>query len=147
MELGTCIRRLARTILAAFLSLIVIAANACDDSTLQFVCGSNGCDKATFREGLEFRSEQLGGKDDASACFVEPQRKATNFFTGFFVVKGDTAAMQFVFFGSGIATTKKIRRGYRLVVGSEIVDHETVRHVFEWNGKAYVETASKTLKW
>ncbi len=119
-----------------------------DQEYLQFVCGSETCDKAVFMDRLEFRSEKLNDLGDVTGCFVEPQRKATNFFTGFFVVKDGVAALQFIFFGSGMGPTKRSRLGLRGVVSSEIAEHgDTVEHTFQWDGARYVETGSKSLKW
>ena len=113
----------------------------------QFVCGEEACTQPEFQTNLEFREEVLCEKSSTTGCFVEPHRKASNYYSGFFLITGGKVSPQFVFFGIGLGTTKqsKVKIGCKSVSGRERIDRSTwMDHVFEWDGSSYVETDSQT---
>jgi hypothetical protein len=115
-----------------------------DQDYRQFICGDTPCTQSEFRKGLEFRREVLKEHPEVIGYFVEPSRKAENFYTGFFVMRGNTPRLQFIFFGMDLGSIKrKDPNGFRLVAGAERRGSATyVDTLFRWNGSAYVEFSS-----
>lgn len=108
----------------------------------QFVCGDGGCEMATFQERLDFRGEILRQDPVATGCYVEPRRKAINYYTGFFLISNGTVTPQLIFFGAGLGTTKDstVKLGFKSVLGSErISPSDRIDHLFQWDGSSYVE--------
>jgi hypothetical protein len=113
----------------------------------EFVCGDRPCTEAGFLEGLEFREESLRDQPPVRGCFVEPARKAENFHTGFFILRGVAAELQLTFFGSGIGVDRRARgRGYKLVTGTERREADQwIRTTYRWNGARYVQIATRAF--
>lgn len=112
-----------------------------DQEFTEFVCGTEPCGTEKLSARVEIRSEIVRHKPKAVGCFVEPIRKARNFYTGvFLILDSQDPKPQFIFFGSGIGSTKKVLRGLKVIEGHEIGElGKKEIHIFRWNGKAYVE--------
>lgn len=115
-----------------------------DQEFVEFVCGVERCSTEKLGAGVEFRSEMLSVDRRIVGFFVEPIKKARNFYIGVFVmVDQQSPQPQFIFFGSGIGVTKKLFRGLKMLEGHEIGEAGAKEiHIFKWDGKAYVERQS-----
>lgn len=113
-----------------------------DQEFTEFVCGVYPCGPQQLKARVEFRSEILRNTPRVVAWFVEPTRKARNFYTGVFVVlNSKDPKPQFIFFGSGIGSTLKVFRGMKVLEGHEIGEAGAKEiHQFRWNGNAYIES-------
>ena len=116
-----------------------------DKEFTEFVCGTDPCGPEQLKAGVEFRSEILRNTPRVVAWFVEPTRKARNFYTGVFIVlNSKDPRPQFIFFGSGIGSTLKVFHGMKVLEGHEIGETGAKEiHQFRWNGKDYVERQRK----
>jgi len=115
-----------------------------DQEFVEFVCGVEPCSANKLGAGVEYRSEILSIDGRIVSCFVEPIRKARNFYTGVFVmIDQQPPQPQFIFFGSGIGVTKKLFRGLKVLEGHEIGEAGAKEiHTFKWDGNAYIERQS-----
>ena len=111
---------------------------------MEYLCGS-GCDAEQINAGIQFRSEVLREAPDVTACFVEPAKKARNFYTGVFVLRNaNPPEPQFIFFGSGIGSKTRLVHKMKVLEGREIGEQGVSEiSLFVWNGKAYVERWAK----
>lgn len=105
----------------------------------EFACGPAGCNFDEFLNRLRFRTETLSSTKRVFACFAEAVSSAKNAYTGVFLVDGGKISPQFVFFGASIQTISKRRNGYKVLLGSELIEAGVwEEHFYVWNGKAYV---------
>ncbi|AKJ30906.1 hypothetical protein [Caldimonas brevitalea] len=112
-----------------------------DKEYLQFVCGEEPCELDQFQSQLEFHGKKIAKKGNIQGCFVEPVRKARNFYTGVFLVDGMAVKQQFIYFGSGIGPVSKRTGGYKDLVGTELSGpNDFERHLFRWDGTRYTES-------
>jgi hypothetical protein len=121
-----------------------------DSEYVNYVCGITYCSLPEFESLIEVRAGDLNFDGSMVACFVDPIRKAENYYIGFFLRKRDRLALQFVHFGSGLAVVRQSSGNVKIfpVEGTEIVEHGlTERSYFEWNGQAYVLTEIKQSHW
>ena len=118
-----------------------------DQEFLDFACGVTGCSLEEFETHLEYKKEPIVKDRDIFACFVKAISSAKNIYTGFFIAEDHKILPQFIFFGTSIQTTGKIRHGHRTVVGAELIEAGvSEKYEYVWNGKAYVYMENQKLK-
>lgn len=106
-----------------------------------FICGKEKCTPEIFSERISIEAIDLG--KNLKGCFATPIKKAENFYTGLYLIQGNEANQQFIFFGSYLCKTKSIKNGHYMLTGEERIDSENKeRYTFKWNGKNYVSTST-----
>lgn len=121
-----------------------------DDDYIQYICGDSYCDQSDLERKIEFRARSLNSDGSMIACFVDPIRKAENYYIGFFVKSDRGVDLQFVYFGSGLDVIEKSsdRKEVYPVEGTEVVEHGlTERSRYEWNGQSYILTDQEQINW
>lgn len=110
-----------------------------DKEFYDFTCGTAGCSLDEFLNHLQFRTETVSSTKRVFACFAEAVSSAKNTYTGVFLVADGKISPRFVFFGASIQTISKWRNGYKVLLGSELIEAGVwEKHFYVWNGKSYV---------
>lgn len=110
-----------------------------DKEFYEFACGATGCSLDVFLNRVRFRMERVSSARRAFACFAEAISSAKNIYTGVFLIEDEKISPQFVFFGASVQTISKKRNGYKVLLGTELIEAGVwEKHFYVWNGKAYV---------
>lgn len=113
-----------------------------DEEYKEFICGEEKCTPEIFSARISIEAIDLG--KNLKGCFATPKKKAENFYTGLYLIQGNKANQQFIFFGSYLCKTKTINNGHPMLTGEERIDSENKeRYTFKWNGKNYISTSTK----
>lgn len=119
-----------------------------DKDYKSYICGERVCDLHYFASQLNIDCAKASRGGDEKICFVTPNRKARNYYTGVFIIIENNVKEQFIFFGSGIGKATSSTKGFFDLKGVEIQDPgQSYETIYRWSGEYYKETSGNEVDW